>query len=451
MPKLVLIQPRFGHSEVDRNIKTVYPLGLGYLASHVPPRWDVEIIDEQLEKIDFNLKADMVGLTTTILTANRAYEIAGEFRKRGVTVIIGGVHASMLPDEAIRFCDAVCIGDGEQAIVRILEDFEKGKLKKKYTGELGPLTGLKPPRRDIFKKGYTFMPVNTSRGCPFSCHFCVINEFYQGKYRKREVEDVIRELRELPGKGYVIFFTDGNMVGYSANDVKRFKELCRRIIEEKKAGRFRARAFMGYASVNALDDDELLDLASQAGCSALFVGFESINPASLKDMNKALNLKYGPESYGRLIDKAHRRKIAVVGEFIVGNDSDDAAVLEETRKFLAGSNLDILRLQLLQPLPGTKLYANLEKEGRLFLKNFPEDWKKAEKDFIMGVNFQLKNLNARELRTWAVETGLEFYNFKNILKRAWRFFKDTGDLKWAVIIMVLNYKSRKSYANVTIE
>lgn len=450
MPALLLIQPRFVHSKVDRNIKTVYPLGLGYLASHVPGHWDVEIIDEQLDTIDFNRKADVVGISTTIMTANRAYEIAVEFRKRGVTVIIGGVHASMLPDEAGRYCDAVCIGDGERAIVRILEDFEKGKLKEKYIGELVPLVGLKQPRRDLFKSGYTFMPVNTSRGCPFECHFCVINEFYHGQYRKRDVEDVIAELRELPGENYVIFFTDGNMVGYSKSDVTRFKELCRRLIEERAAGRFKASSFMGYASVNALDDDELLDLAARAGCSALFVGFESINPASLRDMNKVMNLKYGVESYAGLIEKAHRRKIAVVGELIVGNDSDDRSVLDETKKFIDATNLDILRLQILQPLPGTKLYEQLRKEGRLHLKKFPEDWKKMEQDFIMGVHFDLKRLTAHELRTWVRKTGLAFYSPLRVLKRTWLFWRQTGEFKQALTIMLMNYKSRKSYANVKV-
>ena len=450
MPKIVFIQPRFANKRVDRNIKTIFPLGLGYLASHVPEHWDVEIVDEQLEEINFGLEADAIGITTTTITANRAYEIAARFKERGIPVFLGGVHASMCTDEVEPFCDAVCVGDGEHAIGQMLEDLENGCLEKRYDGKLEPLVGLKPPRRDLFRQDYSFVPINTSRGCPFSCHFCVINEFYRGEYRKREVEDVIEELRSLPQDDGMLFFTDGNMVGYSKKDVARFKTLCRRMREEREAGTVRYRSFMGYASVNALDDVELLDLAAGAGCSALFVGFESISPKSLEDMNKVMNLKFGVDSYPRLVRNAQKRKIAVVGEMIVGSDSDDAEILRQTKRFLDKIDFDILRLQILQPIPGTKLFEMLAEQDRLHLKNFPEDWKKAEKDFIMGVHFDLKNFSAVELKSWVKKTGLSFYRPSRILNRAWKTFRTTGDLKWAATLALMNFKSRKSYANVEI-
>lgn len=450
MPKICLIHPKFVNERVDRNIKTIFPLGLGYLAAHLPDHWDVEIVDEQLESIDFDMDVDAVGITTTTITANRAYEVAAAFRERGVPVFMGGVHASVCPEEAKQFCDAVCIGDGEHVISEMLSDLENDCLKDQYVGKLEPLDGRAYPRRDLFRDDYQFMPVNTTRGCPFSCHFCVINEFYRGSYRKRDVEDVIEELKGLTGEKRMMFFTDGNMVGYSKADVVRFKELCRRMKEERDAGRLRYRSFMGYASVNALDDQELLDLASAAGCSALFVGFESINPESLKNMNKVLNLKYGVDSYFRLVRNAQKRKIAVVGEMIVGNDADDASVLRDTQRFLKRVDFDILRLQILQPIPGTKLFDSLQKEGRLHLKNFPEDWKKAEQDFIMGVHFDLKNLTAIQLKRWVKETGLKFYRPSQILRRAWKTFRLTKDAKWAFTLALINFKSRKSYANVDI-
>ena len=450
MPKLVLIQPCFANKRVDRNIKTIFPLGLGYLASHVPEHWTVEVVDEQLEAIDFAMDADAVGITTTTITANRAYEIAARFRKRGIPVLLGGVHASMCVDEAEPYCDAVCVGDGEQAIGQMLEDLESDCLKKRYEGTLDPLVGLNPPRRDLFRQDYSFVPVSTSRGCPFSCHFCVINEFYRGSFRTREVEDVIEELESLPQSDGMLFFTDGNMVGHSKKDIRRFKTLCRRMREEREAGNIRYRSFMGYASVNALDDDELLDLAAAAGCSALFVGFESINPKSLEDMNKVMNLRFGVDSYPRLVRNAQKRKIAVVGEMIVGSDSDNADVLRQTREFLDKIDFDILRLQILQPIPGTKLFDQLAEQDRLHLKNFPEDWKKAEKDFIMGVHFDLKNFSAVELKTWVKKTGLSFYQPRRILHRAWKTFRTTGDLKWAATLALMNFKSRKSYANVEV-
>ncbi len=450
MPRLVLIQPQWQNREVDRNIRTLYPLGLGYLAAYVPVHWDVAIVDEQIEKIDFNMKADLVGITTTTLTANRAYEISAEFRKRGIKVITGGVHASMCVDEASRFCDAVCVGDGEYIIGKILDDFERGSLKKVYTGELKGLQGLKRPRHDLFRKGYSFMPVSTSRGCPFNCNFCVINRFYRGKYRTRDVDDVMEELLGLP-KGYdIVFFTDGNIYGYSKNEIDRFKELCRRMIAARNEGRLSFKYFTCYVSVNALADDEALELASQAGCAMVFVGFESINPESLKEMNKTLNLKFGVDSYAGLVANAQKRKILVTGEMIVGNDSDTLDVLRRTGDFLKAINFDLLRLQIMQPIPGTKLYESLKEEGRLLLKDFPEDWKKMEKDFIMGVHFIPRNLKIHELKKWVRDTGLEFYSPLRIMSRAIKALVHTKNPKMALVTVAMNYKSRKSYANAEI-
>ncbi|MBF0225456.1 MAG: B12-binding domain-containing radical SAM protein [Desulfobacterales bacterium] len=451
MPQIALIQPLFTNKELDRNIKTIYPLGLGYLASYVPAHWNVKIIDEQIDAIDYNMDADIIGITTTTPTVNRAYEIAQEFRKHGKKVILGGVHVSVCPEEAKEFCDAVCIGDGEEAIGQIIADYENNSLKKEYIGSRKPLNNLLPPKRELFKQGYTFLPVSTSRGCPFHCHFCAINRFYDGTYRTREVEDVITELKQIPKEYKTIFFSDGNMYGYTPKDVERFKELCKRIYEEKEKGNIHMKYFMGYGSVNSLDDIEALDLAAKAGCVALFVGFESINPASLKDMNKTLNLKYGVDSYKRLVANAQKRKIMVVGEMIVGNDSDDMEVLKKTSEFLKTIDFNILRLQIVQPLPGTKLFEKLEKEGRLYLKDFPNDWLKINKDFVMGVHYKLNKLNAKELKTWVKETGMQFYSPFNIIMRGLKILMMTKSPRIGLMTIIMSFKSRKTYANYQID
>ncbi len=447
MPKITLIQPVLENKSMDRNIKTIYPLGLGYIAAYIPEHWDVEIVDEQIESIDFNLKVDLVGITTTTLTVNRAIEIAKEFRKRGVAIIMGGVHASLCPQDVAPYCDSIVIGDGEHVMEQMIKDFEKGKLKKKYHAKYGPLVNLKQPRRDLFKNGYSFIPVSSSRGCPFNCNFCAINRYYDGTYRTRAVEDVIDELKNLPKGNNVVFFSDGNMYGYSKNDIKRFKDLCRRIAEEQRKKTLNFKYFAGYGSVNALADLEALDLASAAGCRAIFVGFESINPASLKEMNKTLNLKYGVDSYPELVQNAQKRNMLVVGEMIMGNDSDSIDVLKKTGEFLKKIHFDVLRLQILQPLPGTKLFEMLERENRLLLKKFPEDWDKVANGHIMGVHFLPKNISAHDLQVWVQKTGLQFYSPFNILKRALQTLRMTGNLSLALLAVSTNFKSRKSYAN----
>lgn len=451
MPKLLLVYPLYTNDKLDRNARTIYPLALSYLAAYAPDHWDVSVIDEQFEDIDYqNTCADVVGITTTTLTANRAYDIATKFRAKGITVFLGGVHASTVPEEAIQYCDALCIGDGEEMFPKMLADFENGCLQKTYKGSLASLAGLKRPRHELFKDKYSFIPVSTSRGCPFNCSFCCINEFYEGAYRSRPVEDVIEEMKTLP-KGYdIVFVTDGNMFGYSRKETKRFKELCKRIIEEHQKGTLPFKYFTCYGSINALDDIEALDLAAAAGCAAILVGFESINPEALKSMNKTLNLKYGVDSYKQLVDNAQQRGILIVGEMIVGNDADDAKSLEETRKFLREINFDVLRLQIMQPLPGTQLFNQLKNAGRLHIKNFPKDWDQLRDGFVVGVAFDLHQLETTQLQRWVKDTGLEFFSYPKIANRAYKCLKRTHNARMAGTIVAMSLRSRKTYANLDI-
>lgn len=230
----------------------------------------------------------------------------------------------------------------------------------------------------------------------------------------------------------------------------RFREICRQLAAERRRGGLPFKYFTCYASVNALDDDESLELARQAGCIAMFVGFESINPQALREMGKGLNIKYGVESYRRLVQKAKRHGLLIVGEMMVGNDADDEATLRETERFIEAVGFDILRLQVVQPLPGTRLYARLEKEGRLLLERFPEDWDKLRDGFLVGVNFKLKQLDARTLQRWVKRVGLRFYSPRRIAARALANWRLTGSWRFGATTAALNWKSRKSYANLDV-
>ncbi len=450
MPTLTLIQPLFENAELDRNQRTLYPLGLGYLAAYCPDHWQVRLVDEQIDRVDLDAPTDLVGISTTTMTINRAYELADAFRQRGVRVVLGGIHASVRPDEALEHCDAVCIGDGETIIGAILADAERGALQQRYVAEPFELAGLRPPRRDIFPSGYGFLPVSTSRGCPFDCAFCAIHSFYGGRYRQRPVPEVLQELAALPRGHRVVFFSDGNLYGYGPADRERFVELCRGIAALREAGELPFSRWTAYGSVNALDDTEALDLAARAGCLALFVGFESINPDSLAEMGKRLNLRVGVDSYERLVRNAQQRGILVVGEIVVGADADTPAVLADTASFLERIDFDLLRLQILQPLPGTRLFDRLEAEGRLHLRDFPADWRRLCEGFTMGVHFDTAGTPAGSLQRWVRDTGLAFYHPLRVARRVGRVLRLTGSPALATTVAVMNAKSRRTHAGARV-
>ncbi len=449
MKKILFIQPKFTIPKIYEMRNAVYSLGIAYMAANLPEHWQFEFVDEEMEPINYDTDADIIGITAITFYANQAYRIAEKFRAKGKTVIMGGVHVSMCPDEALKFCDAICIGDGEHIISDILDDFENNRLKRKYIDEPRPLTGTKHPLHSMYKNAYRFTPIATSRGCPFNCDFCAINAFYNNVYRQRDVEDIILELKNLPRKKNMIYFTDGNVYGNSPREIERFKTLCRRIIEERKLGNMPFKYFLCFASVNALADTEALDLASEAGCRNMLIGFESINPESLKDMNKMLNLKkFPPSTYSQLVKNARDRKIIITAEMVFGNDSDTPEILEETEEYLKNASFDILRLYIKQPFPGTQSFKTLQKEGRLHFNNFPEDWEKTREKFIAGVHFDMKHLTEKQLQTWVKRVGLRFFALHRVLFRAARFSITTRNIRLGLILSWVSYKGRKWYSGI---
>lgn len=442
--KLVLIQPRFGNERLDRNKGTLPPLGLAYVASCTPGHWNVRIHDEHVEELPFE-PADLVGISTTTLTVNRGYEIAERYRSMGKKVVFGGVHASMLPQEALRFGDCVVIGDAEPVWPALIQDFEAGRLEKTYRSHPFDLTGLCAPRTDLFNRKYMFYPVSASRGCPFNCEFCAINRFYEGKYRVRPAKEVLEDIKNVTGS--YIFFTDGNIYGYNRMARENFLEICKLMIQERQKDGMSRKVWMAYSSLNGLTDEEALKRAAESGCRALFVGFESINEDALKEMGKAINLKYGVESYKPLIRNAHKNGILVIGEIIVGFDNDTRESLNATRKFIEESGMDMLRLQILQPIPGTRLYDKLEQEGRLTISDFPADWNRFTENFVMGVHYRLKNMSTEELQATVKQIGSSFYSPLRVFQRLLGAFAVTKDLSIPFLMLVNSYNSRKSYVN----
>ncbi len=342
------------------------PLGLGMVAALTPESFDVEIIDENWEPFAHR-PADLVGITAFTASANRAYEIAGMYRKSGVPVVMGGIHASMRPEEALEFVDAVVVGEAEAVWPKILEDFRAKRLKRSYRGEWNELSGLPFPRRDLFHPGYMFASVQTSRGCPMDCEFCSVTAFNGKRYRRRPPEEVLEELERIPQK--MIFFVDDNIIGYGEESREDVLALFRGMVRRKLK-----KWWFCQASLNFADDPEVLRWAGKAGCKMVFLGLEAEKDAILKEVNKRLNLKKGAAAYAEAFGRIHRAGIAVLGAFIFGMESDTPETIERRADYMIRSGVDVMQATFMTPLPGTRLFTSLEKDGRLLYTRFPADW-----------------------------------------------------------------------------
>jgi len=377
MKKLLLINPVGRRSgTLLSKFSTFPPLSCAYVASVTPSNWEVKITDENFDKFEFE-EADLIGITAFTSNINRAYEIARMYQKRKIKVIMGGIHVSMLPDEALRYADTVVIGEVEGIWERVINDFENNCLSPKYIGPRVDLNRFTvKPRRDLLHPSYLWQSVQTSRGCPFNCYFCSVSKYLGKKYRQRRAEDVLDELEGLKGK--YVFFLDDNLIGYSPESKSRAMELFNGMVQHGLS-----KKWWMQASINIADDERVVDLAAQAGCMYVFIGFETISNAMLKVMKKGVNLKIGVENYKRVVDTFHKYGIGVLGAFIIGNDYESPKYYRELAEFLVLSNIDIIQITILTPLPGTTLMEQLQKEGRLVYQDFPQDWDKYRLSYMV--------------------------------------------------------------------
>ena len=347
----------------------VPPISLSYLAALTPPDWEIRIVDENVEPLILE-DADFVGITAYTSNSPRAYEVSEHYRQRGIKTVIGGVHASMLPDEAMRFADSVVVGEAESIWSQVLNDFDSNDLKRCYRGEHIFLENLVKQRRDLlnYDKYYVKGHVETARGCPNDCEFCSVTALYGRKYRQRPVEDVLDELETIESKN--LFFLDDNILGYGRQAEERATQLFRGMVERGLNKRWACQVGIDFA-----DNPNLLRLAKNAGCLAAFIGFESLNEESLQSMHKARNLRMGVSNYAEVVKRIRDHGILVSGAFVFGSDGDKKDVFDRTAEFVLKSKMDGAQFSILTPLPGTRLYARLKHEGRLLRTNYPDDWR----------------------------------------------------------------------------
>ncbi len=410
---LLLVNPanKSGSGFIVNKDTRYQPLSLGIIAALTPPDWKVKIIDENFRHFRY-YEADFVGFTAFSSTVSRAYELAKIYRDKGIPTVIGGIHASMCPDEAAGFVDSVVVGEAETIWPKVIRDFENKTLQQIYRGALSDLIESPKPRRELFHPGYIFASVQTTRGCPMNCDFCSVTAFNGSQYRYRPIGEVISEMEEIPQKN--IFILDDNIVGNTTKAQTRAIELFKAMI-----ARGIRKEWIGQASLNVADNEDVLKYAAKSGCRMLFIGIESEREDQLMGANKRLNVKMGVNSYDEVFRKMHKYGIAVIAGFIFGWENDTIERLDHRVKFTRECQADSIQSTLLTPLPGTRLYERMKNEGRLVMNNFPDDWqhygyeslvfnpatmdRKEMQDYIFkGFDrvYQPSFLKRRMLKTW---------------------------------------------------
>lgn len=395
------------------SLTRAFSSGLLVIAALTPKNVEIKLIDENYDPIDFNERFDLVGISAMTQQASRAYEIADRFRSQGVTVALGGIHATTMPEEAIEHCDSVFIGEAEETWPIFLKDFQDKWIARFYrSNRLVNVKKSPVPRYDLLKTDYyRVIWLQTSRGCPHDCEFCAASRIYGLKYRHKSIKQIVGEvtlIHKLWPNAHINFSDDNLFVNRSFSK-ELFKQL--RNID------FR---WFAQTDVSIANDEMFLNDLREAGCTTLFIGFETVSEKSLSLVNKNLWKLRQLDNYSKAIDVIQRKGIGVIGAFIVGFDEDTNETFDELADFIIANNIFVSQIAILTPLPGTRVYERLKEEGRLL----DNRWSQFT---FTEVNFVPKNMSIDELRNglyciyekvYAPEVRSKVANhFKNIFKK----------------------------------
>jgi len=379
------------------------PLMLGVLAGLTPEEHEVVLYDDRLEPIPYDEPTDLVAITVETYTARRAYEIAAEYRRRGVAVIMGGMHVMLVPEEVQQYADSIFIGDAETLWVQVLEDASRNRLQKVYNAPagIGQLGGVKP-RREIYRgKGY--LPISLmqfSRGCRFECNFCAVSKYFDRKHYVRRIDEVLEEIEELDRK--FIFFVDDNI----ASNRQGLKELCRELTPMKVN-------WVSQASLDITHDAKIMKLMADSGCIGNVMGFESITPESLQDAKKVSNMS-GFSNYAREIEVLREHAMQTWAAFTLGYDNDTYDSIMATMEFARKNRFTFAAFNILTPYPNTPFYEKLAEEERLLYDG--KWWLHPEYRFNHAA-FVPRNMNPDELTRACHEARTGFNSIPSLLYR----------------------------------
>jgi radical SAM superfamily enzyme YgiQ (UPF0313 family) len=370
-------------------------LSLHILEGLTPASHDVKIVEEENDRLNVDEECDLVGISCMTSNAPRAYELASAFRKRNKKVVLGGVHPTLLPDEALLHADSVVVGEGEGAWEQVIIDCEKGVMKPIYRGPPWPLTRYIPMkfRKESKRRLFNVLPVMTTRGCPYRCDFCCVSDIYGQKIRHAPVENVVRDIEESENRMYI--FLDDNIIGEPRYAKALFKAITPLRIK-----------WAGQASISFVHDTELMELAARSGCMALFFGLESVSTAQLKKMRKSIKEIH---LMGEAVKKIKGMGIHFHASFVFGFDDDTTAIFPETLEFLQKNRIGTASFNILTPYPGTVVHKQFRDEGRLLTA----DWRYYDHSTVV---FKPKNMSPYELQAGEIWAKKEFSKISSIAK-----------------------------------
>lgn len=400
MIRLLMIQPE--NREINKFRRTQFnnfsQLTIPYLAAFVDERYyAITLVDEYRQRIPYHKSFDLMAITVNTPNAPHCYEISAKFRKKGAKVVMGGPHATLLPEEVKEHCDYLIIGEGEITWPAFLRDFRNGIPKEVYRSEITPnLSNLPVPRWDLLKRSRMMKgAIFATRGCPYSCRYCNLKQIYHDCFRMRPIQDVVEEIRRMPSRFFV--FWDDNLFA----DIDYAKELLRAIAPLK-------RKWAAQATLRDCSDEELLMLARAAGCMYLFIGLESFTDVSLNDAGKKINRI---QDYKPLIELIHRHGIMVQAGIVFGFDGDTKDVFNGTLNACETLGIDGATVSILTPFPKTPIYEQFKKEGRLL----SDDWSRYNSK--TAVTFQPKNMTPEELYDGYMRFRRNFFSLRSFVKR----------------------------------
>jgi radical SAM superfamily enzyme YgiQ (UPF0313 family) len=378
------------------------PLPPATIAGLTPQDIDIRFYDDRMERIPYDEPTDLVAISVETYTARRSYQIASEYRRRGVPVVMGGFHPTLCPDEVSGFAESVVVGEAEESWPRLIDDFRHGRMERIYRATGRPsLRNVRPARR-IFR-GKRYLPiglVEAGRGCHFRCDFCAVQTVFKQTQTRRPLDEVIAEVASLRESRRLFFFVDDNIT----SNLAEAKEFLRALAALNVR-------WVSQSSINAAHDEEFLDLLTRSGCQGVLIGFESLNPAALASMNKSFNTMRG--GYEVALANLRRFGLRLYATFIFGYDADTAESFRHATEFARAHRFYIAAFNHLTPFPGTPLYARLQREGRLLYDSWWLDPRYRYND----VPFQPATMSPEALARHCLEARRTFYAWPSILRR----------------------------------